>query len=86
MGGGGIGEGGCIPFVIARSRMTIDPRIPTMPGTEHVGFSPIRKAFLAPSAERRGGGWGGMAAPDSPPVSRGCFERGMCFFCYCGGY
>ena len=29
----------------------IDPRIPTIPGIEHVGFSPTRKALLAPRAE-----------------------------------
>ena len=36
-----------------RSRMTIDPRIPTNTGTEHVGFSPTRQTSLAPSARRR---------------------------------
>ena len=34
-------------------RMTIDIRIPTMPGTEHVGFSPTRQTLLALSAKRR---------------------------------
>ena len=33
--------------------MATDSRIPTMPGTEHVGFSPTRKALLAASAKRR---------------------------------
>ena len=33
--------------------MTIDPCIPTMPGTEHFGFSPTRQALLAPSVSRR---------------------------------
>ena len=33
------GEGGDTLVVHGRSRMTIDPRIPTMPGrAEHVGF------------------------------------------------
>ena len=32
------GEGGCIQFVHGRSRMTIDPRIPTMPGRSTSGF------------------------------------------------
>ena len=35
-----------------RSRLAIDPRIPTVPPTEHVGFSPTRQALLAPSAKR----------------------------------
>ena len=50
-GGGGRGEGGCTQFVHEGSRMTIDPRIPTMPGTKHVGFSPTRQTLLAPSAK-----------------------------------
>ena len=36
-----------------RSRMTIDPRVPTLPRTEHVGFSPTRQALLAPTAKLR---------------------------------
>ena len=37
-----------------RSRMTIDPCIPTYhAGTEHVGFSPTRQALFAPSEKRR---------------------------------
>ena len=37
-----------------RSRMTVDPRIPTNTGAEHVGFSPTRQTLLvAPSAKRR---------------------------------
>ena len=37
----------------SRSRMTIDPRIPTNAGMEHVGFSPTRQISRAPSAKRR---------------------------------
>ena len=33
--------------------MTIDPRIPTGVGTEHVGFSPTRQIVLAPTGLRR---------------------------------
>ena len=37
-----------------RSRVAIDPRIPTIyAGTEHVGFSATRQTMLAPSAKRR---------------------------------
>ena len=37
-----------------RSRITRDPRIPTMPGAEPVRFSPTRRqALLAPGAKRR---------------------------------
>ena len=51
-GGGGVpekfgtvsgGEGGGSQFVHGRSPMTIDPRIPSYAGTEHVGFSPTRQ-------------------------------------------
>ena len=31
-------KGGCTQFVYGRSRMTIDPRIPTMPGRSTSGF------------------------------------------------
>ena len=41
-----------------RSRVTIDPRIPTMPERRHVGFSPTRQTLLAPSAKPREV-WGG---------------------------
>ena len=34
----GIGGGGCTQFVHGRSRMTIDARIPTMPGRSTSGF------------------------------------------------
>ena len=44
---------GCPQFVHGRSRMTRDPSIPTMPGREHVGFSPTRQTMLAPSEKRR---------------------------------
>ena len=36
--GGGEGGGGGTQFVHGRSRMTIDPRIPTMPGRSTSGF------------------------------------------------
>ena len=49
---GGVGRGVLIT-IHGRSRMTMDPRIPTMPGTEHVGLSPTRQTSLAPSAKRR---------------------------------
>ena len=50
------GRGGGVLIVInGRSSMTIDPRIPTMPGDgEHVGCSPTRQTLLAPSTKRRG--------------------------------
>ena len=35
---GGAGGGGGTQFVHGRSRMTIDPRIPTMPGRSTSGF------------------------------------------------
>ena len=52
---GGIGGGGgCTQFVHGRSRMTIDPRIPTMPGRRTSGFyQPDKHCLLAPSAKRR---------------------------------
>ena len=37
-GGKGVGRGGRTQFVHGRSRMTIDPRIPTMPGRSTSGF------------------------------------------------
>ena len=36
--GGGAGGGGGTQFVLGRSRMTIDPRIPTMPGRSTSAF------------------------------------------------
>ena len=36
-----------------RSRITIDPRIPTMPGRSRSGFHQPGKTLLAPSAKRR---------------------------------
>ena len=52
-GGSGTTRGGT-QFVHGRSRMTVDPRIPTIyAATEHVGFSPTRQTLLAPSAKRR---------------------------------
>ena len=50
-GGGGIG---CAQFVHGRSRMTIDPRIPTMPGRSTPGFhQPGIHCLHQPSAKRR---------------------------------
>ena len=38
-GAGGVnGWGGCTHFVHGRSRMTIDPRMPTLPGRSTLGF------------------------------------------------
>ena len=54
VGRGGAGGGakvGCTQFVHSRIRMTIDPRIPTMPGRSASGFyQPSR----AKEGERRG--------------------------------
>ena len=36
-----------------RSRVTIDPRLPTNAGTKRVGFSPTGQTVLGPSAKRR---------------------------------
>ena len=47
---GGRGGGGGTHFMHCRSLKTIDPRIPTLPEKEHVGFSPIRQQ---PSAKHR---------------------------------
>ena len=46
------GGGGCARYVHGRSRMTIDPRILTMPGRSTSGL-PTTQALLAPSAKRR---------------------------------
>ena len=45
--------GGLLDTIHGRSRMTMDPRIPTLPRKEHVRFSPTRQTLLAPSAKRR---------------------------------
>ena len=45
--------GGCTQFVQGRSRMTIGPRISTMPGRSTSGFPQPGKTLLAPSATRR---------------------------------
>ena len=48
------GEGrGCTQFVHCRSRMTIDPPIPAMPGRSTSGFHQSGRHLLAPSAKRR---------------------------------
>ena len=48
------GGGGCTRCVHGRSRMAVDPRIPTIyAGTEHVAFPPTRQTLLAPRAKRR---------------------------------
>ena len=48
------GEGGGVLDIINDiiNRMTIDPRIPTMPGRSTSGFLPTRQALLAPNATR----------------------------------
>ena len=43
-------RGGVLIIMHGRSRMTIDPRIPTMPGQSTLGFQP---PLLAPGAKRR---------------------------------
>ena len=45
-GGGERGGGGCTQFVHDRSRMSIDPRIPTMPGRSTSGFHKPRRHCL----------------------------------------
>ena len=52
-GGGVLDRIYVLGFMHGHSRMTVDPRIPTNAGTEHVGFSPNRQTLLAPSAKRR---------------------------------
>ena len=49
------GKGGVGALIImhGRSRTTIDPRIPKMPGTEHVGCSPTKQTLPGPSAKSR---------------------------------
>ena len=39
------GEGGAIVIMHGRSRMDIDPRVPTMPGREGGGCSPTRQTL-----------------------------------------
>ena len=58
------GGGGVLGIMLGRSRMTTDPRIPTA-GTEHIGFSPIRKASLTPSVKRRDEVWGVMSVVEN---------------------
>ena len=52
VGTGGGSARGCTHLIHGRSRMTIDPRIPTMAGAEHVGFPPTRRSLFAPSAKK----------------------------------
>ena len=47
------GGGGIVIFMHGRSRMTIDPCIPTMPGRTTSGFHPSGRRRLHPSAKRR---------------------------------
>ena len=53
----GQGEGGrgCTLFVHSRSRMTIDPRIPTMPGRSTSGFHQLGRHCLHQAQSGRGG-------------------------------
>ena len=53
---------GCTQFVHGRSRMTLDPRIPTMPGRSTSGFHQPG-ALLAPSAKRQGRGYEDFKEP-----------------------
>ena len=41
-----LGRGGCTQFVHGRSRMTIDPRTPTMPGRSMSGFHQPGRHYL----------------------------------------
>ena len=52
---GGVGGWGCTQFAHGRSRLTIDPRIPIMPGWSTSGFHQPRRYCLhqARSAVRR---------------------------------
>ena len=47
------GGGGDTQFRHGRSRMTMNPRIPIMPGRSTSGFRQNRQTLLAPSAKRR---------------------------------
>ena len=51
-GAGGRGRGG-VHFVHGGSRMTVDPRIPTLPGWSASCFHQPGRHLLAPSAKRR---------------------------------
>ena len=69
------GGGGCTQFVHGRSRMTIDLRIPTMPGRSTSGFhQPGRK-------EEGGGGKGGLGRQKyqlgsaEPPIQTSVWDR-----------
>lgn len=46
-------EGGVLNIMHCRSRQTIDPPIPTVPGRGTKGFHSPGKTSLAPSAKRR---------------------------------
>ena len=48
-----MGREGCTHVMHGRSRMTIDPRTPTMPGRSTSGFSPTKQTLPAPTAKRR---------------------------------
>ena len=48
-----MGGGGCTQFVHDPSQYDRRPSHPSYAGTEHVGFSPTRQIWLAPSAKRR---------------------------------
>ena len=74
------GRGGGHTHVIhGRSRMTIDPRIPTMPGRNTSGFpSPERHCMHAPSVKRRevpGESYEGRAASYYEPIVRRAFSH-----------
>ena len=50
--GGGVLDGRhVLDLMHDRSRMTIDPRIPAMPGRKHVGFSSTRQTFACTKRE-----------------------------------
>ena len=45
--------GGGTQFLHGRSHMTMDPRVPTVPGRSTSGFHQSGRHFLAPTAKRR---------------------------------
>ena len=49
----GLGGGVCTQFVHGRSRMTVDPRIPTMPGQSTSGFHHPGRRCLYQARKRR---------------------------------
>ena len=82
----GGGEGGCTQFVHGHSRMTIDPRIPTMPGRSTSGFhQPGRHCLHQASTKRRevfGESHEGWAASFQEPLVRRTSAPSAYFLAY----